>query len=199
MNDSHESAIRFLHDDLSPKDETYVRATQIAWNGLEIPRAVESTTLTPTITAPDATVNSACLFLSDHDTVSLDKFTGNMQWNAQDITVPCEVPFTLFPVSTFPATACTATITVPQVKEFTYTAGTYTLITNTAATAVQIGDVTLNTFENTENTHIFTVPHTLAFTQSLTAVPYDSIGAGSAVPIGTKAAAQTDEKATWLL
>ena len=198
MNDSHESAIRFLHDDLSPKGEEYVRATQIAWNALEIPRAVESTTLKPTITAPDATVNSACLFLGEHDTVRIDKFTGNMRWKAEDITVPCEVPFTLFPVSTFPATACTATITVPQVKEFTYTAGTYTLITNTAATAVQIGDITLNTFENTENTHIFTVPHTLAFTQSLTAVPYDSIGAGSAVPIGTKAAAQTDEKATVL-
>ena len=110
MNDSHESAIRFLHDNLSPEDETYVRATQMAWQGLEIPRALESTTLTPTITAADATVNSACLFLSDCNTVSLDKFTGRMQWRAQDIAVPCEVPFTLFPVSGFPATSIPCSI-----------------------------------------------------------------------------------------
>ena len=198
MNDSHESAIRFLHDNLSPEDETYVRATQMAWQGLEIPRALESTTLTPTITAADATVNSACLFLSDCNTVSLDKFTGKMQWRAQDIAVPCEVPFTLFPVSGFPATVCTATITVPQVNEFTYTAGAYTLITNTAATAVKIGDITLNTYDSTENTHIFTVPASLNDTQTPTAVPYDSIGAGTAVPVGTVAEPETAEKASVL-
>lgn len=189
MNDNAYTynSVRFIHSSLNGDAEaTYIQGKNISMPGVSAARTDEKFTLEASIAPSGANTDSYCTYSSADSAVTLNKYTGEMNWNKSDFPNGGTVSFTVNPVSGFPSFTSKIDILAPEIQEFSYSGGVYTLAANKACESVKIGSLTLSSYTSKGESRYFTVPSDLTFSETLSAVPSDSLGSGSAVLIGTK-------------
>lgn len=185
MHDNDAASIRFYHGDLNGNEsKEYLKARSVALENACFVREAGAGQLTAQITPADANIGTLGIYAATDERLSIGRFDGMLTWSAAAFEQTTAVPVTFSPTSAFTQSSCMVNILAPEVKTFTYRDSAFILTTNLAATAVKLGDITLTAFETQGDTHVFSVPDSVAYDSALCAVPYDSIGAGEAVRIG---------------
>ena len=181
--------VQFYHDELNGDPaNTYTPATCFAAQNVTFPRTAQQAVLAPAVSPAAANVNSGCRFATDESLVALDTYSGALTWRSEDFPQSRSFTVDLQPFSAFPTVQSTVKIEAPEVLSFYYENGVYTLLANRTTDKVRIDNYVLLTHTTRDDMHVFYVPHAFPYSDTLTAIPYDSMGAGTGVPIGTKAA-----------
>ena len=189
MNDNpcRYSEITFLCDDIGAVDsKSYQKAQSLCAPTLTAARSAAQAALEVTTAPADANVAAACLFMADNQIVKSNRFTGALTWTPASILETSTVPITVTPVSEFASFTAKVQILCPEIVEFTYNGGIFTLIANKATETVRIGTLSLSSYTQSGEYRFFEVPAYLEYSDTLTAVPSDNIGDGSAAAAGTK-------------
>lgn len=173
------SSISFVHDDLNAQGGGYIAAKSISLPDTEAARSDEKAILKARILPLDADVNTVCLYYTDESTVKLNAFTGEAVWDNEDIDSTQNIEIKVSPVSGFSQFYGSLKILAPEVTDFSYSDGEFSLKTNIAAESVKIGETVLTDYTLSGNEHIFTVPENIEFDSALLAVPSDSLGEGT--------------------
>ena len=188
MNDNYYSynSIKFLCSKLNGDSEKeYIKAKSMALEQKEIPRSAENVIL-KTVTSPaDANVNSYALLGCKDARVKLNTYTGAMTWHAEDFKESETLKIDISPTSAFPKFTSALKIAAPEVLEFTYKNGEFSLKTNKAVESLIINGVEINYYSDEGSVRSFRVPDSVIYSENLVAVPYDSIGAGKEFRVNT--------------
>ena len=168
-------------------DKTYIQSETICAANIAIPRTQAQADLTPVITPQNANVSTKCRFVLKDNTLKNDVYNHIATWVPQNIAQTIKVNYEVQPLTGLAAFPATFTIMAPEVVAFTYAEGKYTLLANTATDYIEVAGQTISAYSVQGDCRAFAVPGSLPYSSALKAIPFDAVGAGTAVSIGTSA------------
>ena len=187
-NNAKNSDIVFIYSDINGNPaKSYTAADTIRAANITVPRTRGQADLTPEIEPATANAGTKCRFHVTDSAFTCDTRNGTVKWLPESITHTKKVTYEVESLTGLAAFPASFTVTVPEVIAFTYKEGVYTLLANTATDYVEVAGQAIYEFTEQGDYRAFRVPASLPYSAALAAVPFDAIGAGTAVGIGTAA------------
>lgn len=186
-NYSTNSSYAFYHRDINANDgKEYIIAKSVSCPGVSFARSEENGKIKALFSPENANTGSNVFFGSDSQLVKLEKFSGQISWDASDFEKSKIINVDIFPLSCFPEFKSSVKILAPEITEFIFDGENFRLVGNLALESVKIGNTEINEYKTEGDLHIFTVPEELTYTPSLTATAFDSLGEGNSLKVSKK-------------
>lgn len=195
-NNAKNSDITLTCNDIDGNPEkTYTALDTISASRITAPRIQGLANITPVITPATANVGTKCRFNITDTALICDAQNGTVKWVPENITHTKQVMYEIEPLTALAAFPASFTIMAPEIITFTYAQGVYTLLANTATDYVEVAGKKISVYSAQGEYRAFSIPTTLPYSTALKATPFDAIGAGIPVSIGTLAPEQPHESA----
>lgn len=161
----------FEHKNLNGTD--YTPAKEISCESISVARSAQKAKITAVTKPKQAILLNTCTFYSDN--ISVDEQTGEVCWNAEDITHSVTRTVCVKPAALFSEFYCNVNILAPQIIYFSKDG---TVVANSATEYIKIGTHKYTSFTEINGLRTFI---TDSASDSDCAAPYDSYGSGESV------------------